>query len=1017
MLSSMIRGRFMLFKIFYMGKHMNRIQLSLLFLVAFAFAPFNVIADEPVDDVEEVTSTETESDDSDEDVTDVGRVTVTGSRIKRIDIEGATPVTVITRTDIDQAGYGTVFDAVSNLTQNIGETAGENFQAGFTPANQVVDLRDFGPGRTLVLVNGKRMADYPFPYNGNSASFNWASIPLAAVERIEVLTAGASSVYGSDAVAGVINVVLVEGVEQSTVRVTAGEYLQSRDGFGKEYGIEFTTGGVADKFSWTVAAEFTHLDPLTTKDRDDYDDYDDGKGTDNDIPWYAARMYGANIYATGYQFWGPSDMAGPDGNLMGWTCAGTTNIDGVIETTYDQYYTTTRVGNACIREENPPQTIWNERDNASVFFAGSYTVSEQMEVYAKAMQFNTETTGVYFNSFYYPFPGTPWSMGYSNYGPQGTGLPNPVTGGTLYMMDWYGVKMFNPPTWDNSFEEQSNTFDLGVRGTLNNGWEYDVSATINDYESDSVGQLWLVEEMEALYFNIGQNDALGNPCVMDAFDLYADGYWSGVGGDATDPYRGYSYAYSWGQPTCLNAEWFYNGADFNYADYMATNDEHAESYSDFYTASLVGEFGMLDGGPIGFALVAEYQDHGYTVIPSALNVAGKLWGSGYTDGGGERDRYAVGGELRFPITTEFAISISARNDKYDDKAVNVDRTTIGGNFEWRPSDDFMLRGSWSESFRAPDMQRAFLERVEGFTSGIDYYQCWLSTGAIDNCGDFNKINIVTITEGNKSLKDEAGDSYSLGFVWEPAERLTLTVDAYKVVLQDIVSNSSLGQVRIDEAYCRAQEAGTPIDGAPEYSSSYCQQVYDSIVRGGKPTGVEPTDPTAIPGMIELYNQPLNIASQEYQGLDWSMRYTLITDTRGDFSFSVRGSNQLNLKQATLPGEPRFSYMDSAYVVRSRQVATSAWSLNDWSASISVSRIGHVNYIEDTKGSPYFSTNLTVGYDISDDMYIAIVGNNIFDAFPDRDAAYGGSSYYPFHVNANLYPITGPSINGIFQFRF
>ena len=85
---------------------MNRIQLSLLFLVAIAFAPFNVIADEPVDDVEEVTSTETESDDSDEDVTDVGRVTVTGSRIKRIDIEGATPVTVITRTDIDQAGYG-----------------------------------------------------------------------------------------------------------------------------------------------------------------------------------------------------------------------------------------------------------------------------------------------------------------------------------------------------------------------------------------------------------------------------------------------------------------------------------------------------------------------------------------------------------------------------------------------------------------------------------------------------------------------------------------------------------------------------------------------------------------------------------------------------------------------------------------------------------------------------------------------------------------------------------------------
>ena len=317
---------------------------------------------------------------------------------------------------------------------------------------------------------------------------------------------------------------------------------------------------------------------------------------------------------------------------------------------------------------------------------------------------------------------------------------------------------------------------------------------------------------------------------------------------------------------------------------------------------------------------------GYTVIPSALNVAGKLWGSGYTDGGGSRDRNAIGGELRFPITTEFAISVSARNDKYDDKAVNVDRTTIGGNFEWRPSDDFMLRGSWSESFRAPDMQRAFLEEVQGFTSGVDYYQCWIVTGAVDNCGEYNKINIESITQGNKNLKDEAGDSYSLGFVWQPAERLSVTVDAYKVVLQDIVSNSSEFALRFDEAVCRAQEAGSPIPNAQEYQGSYCQQVYDSIVRGGRPTGVEPSDPLAIPGIEQLITQPLNIASQEYQGLDWSLRYTLITDTRGDFGFSVRGSNQLNLKQATEPGEPRISYMNGSYVVRSRQVATSSWSI-------------------------------------------------------------------------------------------
>ena len=99
----------------------------------------------------------------------------------------ATPLITITRADIDNAGFQTVYDAVSNLTQNTGSVNGENFQAGFNASLQPINLRDFGPGRTLVLVNGKRTADYPFPYNGESASFNWGAIPLAAVERLSLI--------------------------------------------------------------------------------------------------------------------------------------------------------------------------------------------------------------------------------------------------------------------------------------------------------------------------------------------------------------------------------------------------------------------------------------------------------------------------------------------------------------------------------------------------------------------------------------------------------------------------------------------------------------------------------------------------------------------------------------------------------------------------------------------------------------------------------------------------------------
>ena len=87
------------------------------------------------------------------------------------------------------------------------------------------------------------------------------------------------------------------------------------------------------------------------------------------------------------------------------------------------------------------------------------------------MQFDTETTGQYFASFYYPAGGGvanspgPWVVGYSNYGPQGLGVPNPVTGGTMWVADRLGYKMFAPPTWDNAYEETSTTIDVGIRST------------------------------------------------------------------------------------------------------------------------------------------------------------------------------------------------------------------------------------------------------------------------------------------------------------------------------------------------------------------------------------------------------------------------------------------------------------------------------------------------------------------------------------------------------------------------
>ena len=123
-----------------------------------------------------------------------------------------------------------------------------------------------------MLVNGKRTADYPFPYNGESASFNWGAIPLAAVERIEVLTSGASSIYGSDAVAGVVNVILVDGLERQTARVVAGAGVNKGSG-GETLNLEFAGGGFGERYSYTYALEYYDEQQVPISSRSEHDSY------------------------------------------------------------------------------------------------------------------------------------------------------------------------------------------------------------------------------------------------------------------------------------------------------------------------------------------------------------------------------------------------------------------------------------------------------------------------------------------------------------------------------------------------------------------------------------------------------------------------------------------------------------------------------------------------------------------------------------------------------------------------
>ena len=167
------------------------------------------------------------------------RVSVTGSNIKRVDAEAAAPIQTIPREEIQASGLQTIHDVVRQITANNNGSISPSFTNGFSASGTAVSLRGLGPNNTLVLVNGRRMANFGLADDGHISYVDLSQIPFDAVERIEVLKDGASAIYGSDAVAGVINVILRQQYAGFTVTGTAGT---SYNGEGDQYRAAITAG-------------------------------------------------------------------------------------------------------------------------------------------------------------------------------------------------------------------------------------------------------------------------------------------------------------------------------------------------------------------------------------------------------------------------------------------------------------------------------------------------------------------------------------------------------------------------------------------------------------------------------------------------------------------------------------------------------------------------------------------------------------------------------------------------------
>ena len=981
-----------------------------------------------------------------EDEDDVERIEVTGSRIKQIDFEGPSPVTVISAAELQAKGFATAFDALKDLTSNTGTTQGAESAAtgGFTPNAQTVSLRGLGNNQVLILVNGRRMADYPSPYNGQGNFVNLSAIPAVAIARIEVLTAGASAIYGSDAVAGVMNIITKKDVEDTTVAIKGGV---TTEGGGEEGRFQIVSGISDNNYSLTGALEYQVQKKILAADRDWMDSVEDGPAghtyLDRGIVVVDELARYEGFYRNDEEYFDDEDeflrpprYISPANSACQNSGTGYIPTDRIDNEGEENEY---NWGDYCGTDNTGTRTIRNDRETVSAYLSGIYDLTDDVSVFADVLYSYQEAE--YRSGFHYfneemminvSEDGTGENdsnlLPLENDGFAGTGVEDWkwVTHQRFFSEDEIGFK-------DGNVEDSSLMVNVGLKGVVFDEYDWEVTFSRSDNQSDSYSTQ-LKEEQVKKYFLGTQHDI--------SF------------GDAV--FRGYDGVNTIGLYDPLSEQ--------VRADLAGTQWQASESYSNAITAVVSGVAWEMDHGDAMFAAVLEWNEQGYDMMLDDRTLA-KEDENGYREGwynltgsigGGDRSRYAVGLELQIPVTEQILASLAGRYDEYEDGT-----TDIGGRFtpqvgiSYTPIDEVLLRGTWSTSFKAPDMHRVFAEDGGYYTTGVDIVGCEIAyyEGLKDEDGEFTDLDPVNDkfdldnaqcagqsirgnTAGSKTLKEEEGTSYGLGIVWEATEDLNITLDWYKIEIEQLVVSESLQGVLVNEFYCqdRSDEELYP-DFADqndrpdiEPGSAFCQNNDDKITDDVEdwsdvgPFGRE---------ISSVFTSHENAAKQMVEGIDAKVNYKLET-SYGDFRLDLAWTHTLDSSyQATEDGEEVHT-RDKWWNSTARSVINGSltWMQADYSLTLSGRRIGSTPimnppqefgdensyyYQKVQRVDPYYTFNLTGGWAVYNDLFVSAQIVNLFNPRPPKDqTAY---SWPYFNSGAYGGAAVGRTVSAELSYRF
>ena len=772
------------------------------------------------------------------------RVEVTGSRLKQIDAEGVSPVQVISRETITATGATNVREALESLSafSTSGTLSDVNGSGSFSPGASGASLRNLGKQSTLVLLNGRRIAAFPLADYSEVFS-NIDTLPLDAIDRIEILKNGGSALYGSDAVAGVINIITKATFQGAQIDYSAQKSLKNGQ-FGERSGSLTVGVGDYNAKGWNVLAnlEMYRRDELLWN-----------RVLDDVNPAYAAHSASFGTTST-YAYPGNIIGVGPvDGctNVVGGLCR------------YDRYS----------RFEAIPAS---KRINALV--SGRKRVDDNTEWFAEALYSDIKSN---------------YQGAYQAYGEAlGTTIwGNPETGDPKIFY-YRGLPATHPlnPTGDEvefryrfvdgpSYEETDTTqyrFLTGFKG-LWKSYDYETAVGVMGGSTH--------DTQRGAFSDSGFRQVIG--------DYDSDPVNNPGTGALPDDFFNMPNGYKIGQPNSQAV------LDTLFPTYGYT----AKNQQTFWDGTIRTDLFQLPAGAVQLAAGFDLRHESMNITPSDRLRTGDIVGYGTSQSEASRNYGALFAEAGIPITKTLDGDLAARVDKFPGFAAHI---SPKAGLKFKPIEQALFRGTYETGFRAPNLTESAESTKFAFEPGIndpkrcdqalayandltaqgdalpegDPQQAVLYSRAqsvYDNeCGR----SVAERTTNNPALKPETSRSFTLGTVLQPAQRWSTSIDYWNIHRKNEINTKGAQDLLAAES---SQPAGvinrqTSFDNDPTFSHDPSgltdQQVRDKY-------GVVPGDYY----LQQIHNQFENLFQTKTDGIDLSVKGSVPTSF-GEFGLDV-----------------------------------------------------------------------------------------------------------------------------------